>query len=276
MASISDSQSPKFPPEIFDMILHNIYDNIHDNINRATLIACSTVSRPFVPLSRQYLFRQISIFRDQNIQAFVDFLDAPLSTINFHIRIVTLEGWFARKLDSTSVRRLLAFPNVTTLQMSCLRWETIPEETRSFLSGSLPKLTVLRLCLVQFPTHSSLLGFLHACPGLQVLELHLTSVTNNKNVIVPLQNSMSLQRLHIGRGPIGIGTYWLDWFLLSPNRWCLESLKLSTLGKQEMDKAWQFVQILKHSLKHLVVFFTLHPFQWPQDAGSKSNSSIVD
>lgn len=46
--------APRFPPEITDMIIHLVQD-------RETLIACSKVSRSFVPVSRQYLFRQISV-----------------------------------------------------------------------------------------------------------------------------------------------------------------------------------------------------------------------
>lgn len=246
-----ESRSPKFPPEITDMIIHHLHKH------KPTLVACSAVSRSFIPLSRHYLFREIIL---RKVSALLDLLDSPFSTITPHIFSVTLRKTKFQQFSWSDVERILSLPSVKALSIDDFDWNQIPSRMIcSVLSDGLPKLTVLRLRNIAFDTSSQLVNLLRAYPKLQGLEMYDNYLDYpSTKPIDPLKINMHVQKLHIG-SQIGesrmVESRMLDWLLALPNVWPLSSLKIGPLGGCEIVKAWQFVQTLEPFLRDFVVFF---------------------
>lgn len=241
---------PKFPPEIIDTIIHHFHED------RSALIKCSEISRSFIPASRYHLFREINV-QNSNVADLVSLLDSPLSTINRHIQSVTLSGVRARRYEAAHIKRILTLPAVTMLVLRWLKWQNLPEDTRSYILDGLPTLTTLRLQSFDFQHSSQFLDLLRACPALLALELLATDFHDFSACTPLLPTNSQLKKLYIGgMQDTGFDVRILDRLLASADAMRLDSFRIGPLERQHMDKAWEVVQTYKPFLKDFVVSFS--------------------
>ncbi|KAH9833553.1 uncharacterized protein C8Q71DRAFT_189269 [Rhodofomes roseus] len=187
------SRSPRLPQELYDcnMIIDFSFDE------PSTLVACSLVSRTWLPSSRMHIFSYIEITLPVDISAFLAITSSELldaSRIPLLVRDLLVVGWnhyepelYNVGLDTRLPGLLKKFALVKTLRLHTVRWTFGPSALLPAVADALMALASqvvhLHLHAVEFGTFDNALHFLFTSP--RRCSLHLTSWGYSADKAIP-------------------------------------------------------------------------------------------
>jgi hypothetical protein len=153
------------PPEIVDQII----DALHDD--KKSLAACALVYSKWLAPSRRHLFRKVAL-TTENIQAFLNLLDSPHSTLHKFTKNLAMEEgvysgemWFSESISELADKLV----RVETLRVHGVSWGELSEEGAGSLIDGFQQVTSLDLDLIALDYLTPLVKLVCSFPLLEQL-----------------------------------------------------------------------------------------------------------
>ncbi|THU91954.1 hypothetical protein K435DRAFT_780461 [Dendrothele bispora CBS 962.96] len=254
---------PKFPAEIFDLIVDHLYDD------RNTLLACS-LCRELQPASRFHLFSDLSIKPfPEDLLTLIDILCSPNNTMAIYVqrlvfsdltKFVLYHGVSDMSRALRFIPRLISFiPQVKTLHLLNTDFEHLPQDIIHSLLSHFTTFTDVRLQFLHFYRFSEFVELACSFPVLERIEIKRLTWTHNG------RNALSLRRMP------SVGVQWdilelkrggnlrdlAEWLAVHDNPPQLRSLCYDAASATEVSYLRQLVQRTASSLRNLQVSFPI-------------------
>jgi hypothetical protein len=244
-----------FPSELVDAII----DQIHladQSSRRRALIACSLVSKSWLPRSRYHLFHTKLLWHRMEPWTFVALLHAPLSTITPYVRELRLHETWGRCTYgpwlNAALPRLTILSAITSLLVKGARFQVLETEDTTKFFGSFQMLRELSLVGCTFATSEQVIGVLGAIPSLEYLRLN--GVDLSINVRLEAGRYPTPSRLHtLVFTDAFVMREILQWLVKDAPVPPIRTLELRVDQIEDLQPAADFLQALGPSVTNLTI-----------------------
>jgi hypothetical protein len=227
--------------ELVEGIIDQLYEDLSGQGDQKRMLGfCSLVCKSWLPRSRFYLFREVSVTPDQGcleLEKFTDLLDSEHCTISSYVKTLTLHVY---RLAMT-IPLVAGFHALERLELRNVKWSS------SIGCVIFRNVRILKITHSSFDACTGIAEVVSMCPSLEQLDVHGVYIVLPRVSDITLPSS--LRSINLGFGHVH--PFMFDWFVSGDQIPPIETLRLFHYIGAESDAITRLVAAFSHSLKNL-------------------------
>jgi hypothetical protein len=228
---------PLLALELVESIIDQLYEDLSGQSDQKRMLgSCSLVSKSWLPRSRSYLFREVSLvpWSYRKLKSFTNLLDSEHCTISSYVKTLTLH-WF--RLETT-IPLVAGLHALERLDLRNVKWSSRIGHVR------FRKLRILKINNSSFDAYTGIADIVSVCPSLEQLDIDRVHIVLSEAARITLPSSLR----SISLGLSYVHAFIFDWFVSGGQIPPIETLRLfHGFGAGSA----RFVAAFSHSLKNL-------------------------